>query len=595
MFGLASRPMIRISLVGLLCGVSLWAGPLQVRIDHSFGGAPLKAGALCLTNSAGQELSITRASYLLSGFALQNRAGDWIEFTNTFAWIDVAKERNSFEVQGVPAGNYQRLRFNVGLSSALNHTNPGSFSPASPLNPNINGLHWSWQGGYVFLALEGLWKTGQGELSGYSYHLATDSLLMRVEIPVEVAGEGLLTLGFDLMRLFARQITEDTSSTHSRPGDELARSLAAAIETAFVARSFVGRSSRPEEKTQSALVARTAKPYRFKIPNYAPKPSLPLDNPLTEEGVALGWRLYNDKSLSINGRQACASCHQADAGFVDRGKRVSIGAEGTPGVRNAMSLSNLAWKQSFFWDGRAQTLREQVLMPIENPMEMHESITNVVFKLRSDSEYQQMFADAFGEPEINPGRVARAIEQFLLVQTSFNSKFDHALRGEVELSDQEKRGFELFQTEYDPRRGQLGGDCFHCHGGPLFQSQDFANNGLDSTFSDRGRADVTGKDTDAGKFAVPSLRNVALTAPYMHDGRFKTLEEVIDHYNSGVKRSETLDPNLAKHPHGGVPLTAADKQALVAFLRTLTDSTLLEASRRASEDNFALHDSLAAQ
>jgi len=126
-------------------------------------------------------------------------------------------------------------------------------------------------------------------------------------------------------------------------------------------------------------------------------------------------------------------------------------------------------------------------------------------------------------------------------------------------------------TEYDPRRGQYGADCFHCHGGPLFQSQTFANNGLDSNFTDIGRAKVTGRDSDRGKFSTPSLRNIALTAPYMHDGRFQTLEEVVEHYSTGQKQSATLDPNLAKHPEGGVRLNAGDKKALVAFLKTLTD------------------------
>jgi cytochrome c peroxidase len=133
----------------------------------------------------------------------------------------------------------------------------------------------------------------------------------------------------------------------------------------------------------------------------------------------------------------------------------------------------------------------------------------------------------------------------------------------------------LFNTEYDPYHGQFGADCFHCHGGPLFQSQNFANNGLDSTFYDLGRYKITKRAGDEGKFSVPSLRNVAVTAPYMHDGRFRTLEEVVEHYCTGMKRSATLDPNLAKHPDGGVPLSADDKSALVAFLKTLTDEKYL--------------------
>jgi cytochrome c peroxidase len=149
------------------------------------------------------------------------------------------------------------------------------------------------------------------------------------------------------------------------------------------------------------------------------------------------------------------------------------------------------------------------------------------------------------------------------------------MNGAAKFSDEEQRGFELFNTEYDPYHGQFGADCFHCHGGPLFQNQSFANNGLDAQFADQGRYAVTKREGDRAKFAVPSLRNVAVTAPYMHDGRFRTLEEVVEHYCTGMKRSATLDPNLAKHPDGGVPLSAADKRALVAFLKTLTDERFL--------------------
>ena len=241
-----------------------------------------------------------------------------------------------------------------------------------------------------------------------------------------------------------------------------------------------------------------------------------------------------------------------------------------------MPLLNLAWKSSFFWDGRAATLREQVLQPIENPVEMHETLAGVVVKLaHPTNDYPSQFARTFGAPEITTDRIARALEQFLFVQVSHRSKFDRSLAGAVELNEQEKRGFELFHTEYDPRRGQLGADCFHCHGGPLFQNQGFANNGLDVVLTDLGRYEATRKDGDKGKFAVPSLRNVAITTPYMHDGRFATLEEVIEHYSSGVKPSPTLDPNLAKHPEGGVPLSPEDKRALVAFLKTLTDERFL--------------------
>jgi cytochrome c peroxidase len=166
------------------------------------------------------------------------------------------------------------------------------------------------------------------------------------------------------------------------------------------------------------------------------------------------------------------------------------------------------------------------------------------------------------------------VENFLLTLTSHDSKFDRAYRGEATLTDEEKRGFELFITEREPRMGSLGGDCFHCHGGALFTDHQFHNNGLKISEEDLGRFKVTQAKIDRGAFSTPSLRNVALTAPYMHDGRFKTLEEVIDHYSEGVSRTETLDPNLAKHPDGGLHLSPEDKKALISFLKTLTERGL---------------------
>jgi len=237
-------------------------------------------------------------------------------------------------------------------------------------------------------------------------------------------------------------------------------------------------------------------------------------------------------------------------------------------------LFNLAWKRSFFWDGRASSLRQQVLMPIQNSIEMNQPLEAALAELSAKPEYPALFARAFGSPEITTNRLALALEQFVLTRVSSSSKLDRALDGKEELSEEEKRGFQLFMTEYDPRRGVQGADCFHCHGGALFQSQGFANNGLDANFPDLGRGAVTGREGDKGRFAVPSLRNVELTGPYMHDGRFKTLEEVVAHYCSGIKRSSSLDPNLAKHPDGGVPLSEADQKALVAFLKTLTEESL---------------------
>ena len=404
---------------------------------------------------------------------------------------------------------------------------------------------------------------------------------MTVELPValDLNSDRELQVALDVGKIFSApnriDLSDTTDTTHSRTNDLLAAQLRENIESAFAieapGRDVLPRVLADRQVSPARIeIAPGATPYRLTISAFAPQPDLPRDNPLTGEGVELGSKLFFDRRLSAGNRQSCAACHHPRAAFSDP-RRFSRGVDGDIGTRNAMPLLNLAWKNSFFWDGRAATLREQVLQPIQNPIEMHESLGNAVAKIMADQDYPRLFADAFGSPQITSDRIARALEQFLLVQVSFDSKYDRVMNGQTNFTSEEERGFVLFNTEYDPYHGQYGADCFHCHGGPLFRSQDFANNGLDSKFKDLGRYAVTKRAGDPGKFAVPSLRNVAVTAPYMHDGRFRTLDEAVEHYCTGMKRSSTLDPNLARHPDGGVPLSGADKRALVAFLETLTD------------------------
>ena len=310
-------------------------------------------------------------------------------------------------------------------------------------------------------------------------------------------------------------------------------------------------------------------PYRFTMSGTFPVPDLPRDNPLIEERIALGKALFHETALSRDGTLSCASCHVSTFAFADA-RRFSVGVRDQVGTRNAMPLFNLAWKTTFFWDGRAPSLRTQALMPIEDHTELDETLNRVTAKLAATKEYPALFTAAFGSPEITAEKLGLAIEQFLLTLTSYDAKFDRALRGKVTLSDKEKRGFELFMTEFDPRTGRRGADCFHCHGGPLFSDHQFHNNGLTPTDADPGRFRITNVESDRSKFATPSLRNIARTAPYMHDGRFATLEEVVAHYSTGILRTATLDPNLAKHPEGGLRLSDADQRALVAFLKALS-------------------------
>jgi cytochrome c peroxidase len=583
---------VRLLLLGAWCFLGAWslvfgASPgLLLRIVPQFNGTNLVFDSLTNTTAARQQISVTRLDFLLSNIALHRTNGPWTELTDRFAYINAREGRTSFQLDDIPAGNYDRLRFLVGLKPEINHKNIAEYPPTHPLNPDVNGLHWGWTGGYVFLALEGNWLQPDGRQSGYSYHLATDRQLMTVELPLnlETPAQSELLLALNVEKIFAAsniiELNDVTASTHSRTNDVLADHLRANIEHAFAVASISGglaETSPDQLKVRGSVVeiGPDATLYRLTISAFFPQPALPRDNPLTDEGVALGRKLFFDPQLSINNSQSCASCHNSTMAFAD-GKSVSAGAEGRSGTRNAMALFNLAWKSSYFWDGRAATLRDQVLQPIQNSLEMHESLTNLVAKLAADTRYPALFARAFGKPEITADRIARALEQFLLAQVSFDSKFDRVIAGEAKFSAEEQRGFELFHTEYDPYHQQFGADCFHCHGGPLFQSQSFANNGLDPKFADLGRFMVTGRKGDEGKFAVPSLRNVEITAPYMHDGRFKTLVAAVAHYCTGMQRSSTLDPNLAKHPDGGVPLSQADQNALVAFLKTLTDERFRE-------------------
>jgi cytochrome c peroxidase len=560
---------------------------LEVSIVPRFNQAPLVFDALTNQTGAGQKISVTRLDFILSEIALHRAGGTWVAQTNEFAYISGRDGRTSFMLNRVPAGNFDRIRFQIGLPPMINHADSAQWPAGHPLNPNVNRLYWGWSREYVFFAFEGAWQNG-GRQSGFSYHLATDRQLMTVELPVQLNmnADRTLQVALDVDKLLSGaneiRLSEATDTTHSRTNDALAVQLRRNVERAFAV--TVERESRPslisktrgvgETPTARYLVASNATPYRLTISKFFPRPDLPRDNPLTVEGVSLGSELFFDRRLSADNSQSCAACHHPREGFSEN-RRFSRGIGGEIGTRNAMPLENLAWKKEFFWDGRAASLREQVLQPIQNPIELHESLNYLVTKLSADANYHRLFANAFGSGEINSDRIARALEQFLLVQVSFDSKFDHVVLGKERFTMEEQRGFQLFHTEYDPYHGQFGADCFHCHGGALFQSQSFANNGLDSEFKDQGRFAVTKREGDRGKFSVPSLRNVAVTGPYMHDGRFRTLEEVVEHYCTGMKRSATLDPNLAKHPDGGVPLSAADKRALVAFLRTLTDERFL--------------------
>lgn len=326
-------------------------------------------------------------------------------------------------------------------------------------------------------------------------------------------------------------------------------------------------------------------PLALEKPDYFPiEQPMPADNPLTEEGVRLGRMLFYEKKLSKDGTISCASCHQQEKGFSD-GLKVSPGVNGSQGTMNAMALANLHWQTRFFWNGRSVSLEEQAIIPIEDPIEMNLPIEEAIARLQNDAEYPNLFRSAFGTEEVTADRIGRALAQFERTLISANSKFDRWIRGEVQLTPEEQIGLELFFTHPEPSIQLRGGNCGDCHLGFLTAGDPngfsgFHNNGLDPDERLKsGLQSVTGNAFDRGKFKAPTLRNIALTAPYMHDGRFSSLEEVLDHYNDHIQNSETLDvlileaSNEQLNPNDPLKLhlSEQEKKAIIAFLHTLTD------------------------
>ena len=285
-------------------------------------------------------------------------------------------------------------------------------------------------------------------------------------------------------------------------------------------------------------------------------------NRISEQGIELGRRLFYDGRLSKDGNYPCASCHQQIAGFGTFEHDRSHGYNGSHTLRNAPVLFNLAWQEKFHWDGAYESLWEEHAQPITDPIEMAESWNAVIDKLKNDAVYRTMFRRVFQTYDIQPRHIQWALEQFTGSLISANSRYDKYKRGEISFSADELAGYALFQQH-----------CAGCHPEPLFTDYSFRNIGLpvDDFLNDYGRMRVTDDPQDSLRFKVPTLRNVDISSNYMHDGRFNTLLQVLNHYQSGIQPSPTLDPSIA----GGISLTTTERGQLVRFLRTLTDSSFL--------------------
>ena len=309
------------------------------------------------------------------------------------------------------------------------------------------------------------------------------------------------------------------------------------------------------------------------IPSNFPEMTYDLNsNQPTKNGFELGKKLFYDGNLSANGFISCGFCHEQRFAFTHHEHQFSHGIDDLEGIRNTPAIQNMAFQSEFAWDGGTSHLDLFPIIPITNEVEMGETISNVLKKLQADSEYQRLFASAFEDGGVNNENFFKALSQFMVMMISSNSKYDKYVRKEAggEFTEIEKKGLGIFEAK-----------CAACHKTDLFTDSAFRNNGLPPYpgINDLGRAEVSGSTSDNYKFKVPSLRNVAITAPYMHDGRFGSLASVLNFYNTGVTDSETLDPLLKQNGKLGIAISQDEQKALIAFLNTLTDSEYLNDKR----------------
>lgn len=295
----------------------------------------------------------------------------------------------------------------------------------------------------------------------------------------------------------------------------------------------------------------------------------------TEKKVLLGRILFYDPLLSADNTVSCASCHSPYSAFAHTDHRLSHGIHDSTGTRNAPALMNLAWSKSFMWDGRAHNLDEQITFPLFHPAEMGETPAGLELKLNGSNFYRKLFSEAYGDTLITTERSIAAIRSFLLTLVSNNSRYDSIMRKQTVFSSQEYQGYRIFKKQ-----------CATCHKEPLFTTGEFANNGLkpDPILQDSGRMKVTEKATDLRLFKIPTLRNIEYTYPYMHDGRYKNLREVLNHYTDKIYSSATLDQRLAKK----IKLNDHEKSDLVAFLLCLSDKNFIYNPAYAYPKNYLL-------
>lgn len=307
--------------------------------------------------------------------------------------------------------------------------------------------------------------------------------------------------------------------------------------------------------------------YSLSFPSYFPEMTFDASgNSVTKHGVELGRKLFYEGRLSRNNTISCGFCHIQENAFTHHGHTVSHGVDDRIGIRNAPPIQNMAFLKRYMWDGVIHNLNEQPISPITDVNEMDSSMPEIIPKLKADQKYKKLFAAAYGDENITGERILKALSQFMVSMISADSKYDRVRQGREAFTSEESKGMALFQQK-----------CVSCHSGELFTDESFRNTGMyyNTQFKDAGRYRVTLDQNDWMKFRVPSLRNIEYTAPYMHDGRFYTLEAVLNFYSDQVEDNPNLDPQLKQNGHVGIAMNPQEKQFIIAFLKTLSDKNFI--------------------
>jgi len=589
------------------------SGKIVIHFVLLMNGQPVQFDTLIYKNIAGNRFEINQVQYFISEVTIHKASGEKILLSPDRNWHyvdkDIPKTLTWYLTDKIEAGVYDSISFTFGLSK----NNNKSFKFR---NPPENLMAWPdvLGGGYHYMKINLKYLNHNGELSNFNCHLGTGQVrnnkgnitsFIQNSFCITLPNSSFVQNNSETKEV---QLIMNLENWFNGANKIDFNNYGGIMDKQEVMKSFCENGAHVFSVAGTSGIVKDSwsqpKPYLINIPLFPDSLNIPADNPMTNEGVELGRYLFYDGRMSGHTNKkklmSCASCHRQEHAF-ECGINHPLykdghphGLSGKPTPHTMLPLINLVWvNEGYMWNGSInknnnklgsdaygvpaelpyhyKNIESFVWMSIVAPHEMNGSIKKTVRAIQKIPMYSSMFKRAFGSDSVTIDRISKAIAQFVRSLVSFNSKFDRFMDGKAVLSNSEKNGLYIFSTER--------GDCFHCHGSPaipLWTTNLFMNNAKDINFNEPGdRYSVTGNPKDRGKYRVPTLRNIEFTAPYMHDGRFKTLDEVLDFYNSGLKRSPYVDPLMINMNHGGIHLPQKDIDDLKAFLKTLSDSSFI--------------------